>query len=136
MSNNQANQVKAAQLFRDAAYGGDLEAQFEFGICLRDGVGVQQNPQEAIEWFRKAAEAGHTGAAQALSMLQRPVPPAPQTPPATPPPTNLPTTETAAHYNGIAFAVFVGIAAFIIFCCVCQDTVGGGLFSEPENDAG
>ena len=39
----------------------------------------------------------------------------------------------AAHDKGVGLAVIVGIVAFIILCCVCRDTVGGGLFSDPES---
>jgi len=63
------NQVKAAELFREAAEAGHPEGQFEYGLCLRDGKGVQQNLQEAKEWFRKAAVAGHTEAAHVLSQI-------------------------------------------------------------------
>jgi hypothetical protein len=133
MSNNQANQVKAAQLFRDAANGGDSEAQFQYGICLRDGNGIPQNLQEATEWFRKAAGLGHSDAAQVLSVLQRPNSSASQMPNTGPSSANPPTAETTAHDKGVGLAFIVGIVAFIILCCVCRDTVGGGLFSEPES---
>ena len=38
----------------------------------------------------------------------------------------------AAHNKGVGIAVIVGIIAFIILCCVCQDTTGGGLFAPPD----
>ena len=101
MSNNQENRVKAAQLFRNAANKGNPEAQFQYVICLRDGDGVPPSLQEATEWFRKAANAGHPGATQALNALQRPDQPALQMANATPPTTNLPTVEKAT--NGSIF---------------------------------
>jgi hypothetical protein len=39
----------------------------------------------------------------------------------------------ATHERGVGLAVIVGIVAFIILCCVCRDTVEGGLFSAPES---
>lgn len=38
---------------------GDVQAQYEVGVCYTLGNGVGQNDSLAIRWFRKAAEGGH-----------------------------------------------------------------------------
>lgn len=125
MSNNQANQVKAAQLFREAAAGGDPEAQFQYGICLRDGRGVPQNQQEAIEWFRKAANAGYPEASQELSMLQRPPPPAVQISNFTSPPPANPSYTGASAENKKEHPMWGTLAWFIFFCFIISAFVKG-----------
>jgi hypothetical protein len=127
-----AKPVNPVDNYRKAAEKGFPEAQFQYGICLRDGKGVPQNLLEATEWFRKAADSGHLKAVQVLSALQRPDPAA-QIPNPSPLPTNPPATATTAHDKGVGLAFVVGMVAFIILCCVCRDTVGGGLFSAPES---
>ena len=41
---------------------GDAHAQFELGMMYEAGQSVPQNHVEAANWYRKAAENGHTGA--------------------------------------------------------------------------
>lgn len=43
---------------RKAAVGGDAEAQSQLASLYAQGVGVQQNPTEAVKWYRKAANQG------------------------------------------------------------------------------
>lgn len=40
------------------ANAGDASAQNELGICYAKGKGVTKNLNEAIKWYRKAAEQG------------------------------------------------------------------------------
>jgi TPR repeat protein len=42
------------------ADGGDAEAQYEYGLCLRDGNGVEKDPSGAASYFKLAADQGHT----------------------------------------------------------------------------
>lgn len=52
----------------EAASGGDLEACYQLGLAHRRGT--PQRPKDdltAVIWFRRAAEAGHAGARQALA---------------------------------------------------------------------
>ena len=37
---------------------GDTNAQFNLGVMYEDGRGVTQDYQEAVKWYRKAAEQG------------------------------------------------------------------------------
>ena len=42
----------------DIAELGDVEAQFQLGVCYYRGEGVAQDFVEAVRWFHKAAEQG------------------------------------------------------------------------------
>jgi len=53
--------VRAFQLFHQAAVAGRAEAQFLVGSCYDLGNGVPQDLSEAVSWYRKAAEQGHAG---------------------------------------------------------------------------
>ena len=52
------NYVEAAKWYRKAAEQGFVMAQYDLGVCYRDGRGVTKDPAEAAQWFRKAAEQG------------------------------------------------------------------------------
>lgn len=45
-----------------AAAEGDLDAEFDLGVCFEQGSGVEQNLDEALGHFRRAAEGGHAEA--------------------------------------------------------------------------
>jgi hypothetical protein len=45
------------------------EAQYELGVCLCKGKGVDQNIAEAAKWWRKAADQGHADAQFQLGCL-------------------------------------------------------------------
>jgi len=51
--------------------GGSVErgGQNELGAMYRNGDGVPQNYNEAVNWFRKAAEQGDENAKKALDIL-------------------------------------------------------------------
>ena len=53
----QNNQVDIVELKRKAE-AGDIRAQYSLGWHYENGVGVRQNPAEAVRWYRKAAEQG------------------------------------------------------------------------------
>lgn len=57
----QSLQTKAAQ--------GDAEAQVSLGRLYRHGLGVPQDFQEAVKWYRKAADQGNAEAQFRLGML-------------------------------------------------------------------
>ena len=58
----------AHRFFREAALLGDPEAMYYLAMCYRWGEGgVYADPEQALEWFRKAAEAGDE---EAKKMLQ------------------------------------------------------------------
>lgn len=56
--------VYAAEFFREAAETyGSADAMYELGMCYRWGDGgVYADPEDAVFWFKKAAEKGHAKA--------------------------------------------------------------------------
>lgn len=59
----------AAKEWRPLAEGGDPIAQFNLGLLYLDGHGVPQNPAEAANWFRRAAEQDYTQAQHNLGAM-------------------------------------------------------------------
>ena len=54
-----------------AASHGNVQAQYEFGLALRDGRGTVQDHEEARKWLQLAAEGGNGPAQLALGMMYR-----------------------------------------------------------------
>jgi TPR repeat protein len=54
-----------------AAEQGDAVAQFNIGLCFFNGEGVQQDPAEAVKWFRMADEHGDADALSSFGSLFR-----------------------------------------------------------------
>src|SRR4051794_14114104 len=50
------------QEYQMLASSGDPFSQTNLGWCWRLGFGVEKDPTKAIEWFTRAAEAGHVDA--------------------------------------------------------------------------
>jgi TPR repeat protein len=63
--------VEAAKWYRKAAEQGFVLAQYDLGVCYRDGKGVTKDPAEAAQWFRKAAEQGDAKAEYYLGHCYR-----------------------------------------------------------------
>jgi len=59
----------AHQLFFDLAEKGVAEAQINLGMMFEDGQGVSQDFNEAIRWYRLAADQGLTKAQEKLNFL-------------------------------------------------------------------
>ncbi|AVH44343.1 sel1 repeat family protein [Agrobacterium tumefaciens] len=53
--------VRAMAEWRPMAEQGEQHAQFAMGTMYKEGEGVAADAQQAIDWFRKAAEQGHAG---------------------------------------------------------------------------
>jgi TPR repeat protein len=51
--------AKRAAQHKAGADGGDAEAQYQYGRCLRDGTGVARDLCGAALYFRLAADQGH-----------------------------------------------------------------------------
>jgi TPR repeat protein len=60
---------EAVDMFRRAAALGNLDAQYNLGVCLRRGLGVAQDDAEAERLYRAAALQGHRSAQLALGSL-------------------------------------------------------------------
>jgi TPR repeat protein len=69
-SSEAADQVQAAELFRRAAAKGNIDAQYNLGVCLRRGLGVARDDVEAERLYTAAAQQGHRSAQLALGSLK------------------------------------------------------------------
>ena len=66
---NQKNYDKALGLFQYAAAQGDARAQNYLGWMYHNGRGVQQDDQQAVQWYRKAADQGDADAQTKMEQL-------------------------------------------------------------------
>lgn len=55
---------------KKAAEQGNAKAQYTLALCYAEGVGVAQDPVEAVKWYRKAAKQGHEMAIEMLGKIQ------------------------------------------------------------------
>ena len=60
--------------FQEAAELGHAAAQYELGVAYSLGLGIEQNNEESMKWYRKAAEQGHEEAIGFLKELGERVP--------------------------------------------------------------
>ena len=60
----------AKKALSDAAEEGQVMAQFHLGRMYLDGKGVPKDLEEAVKWFRKAADQGDALALWALENLE------------------------------------------------------------------
>ena len=60
---------KAVKWWHQAAEQGDVEAQYNLGLCYFKGDYGKQDTKEAVKWLRKAAEQGYENAKDALREL-------------------------------------------------------------------
>ena len=56
-----ADSPNMSELYYQAECG-DVNAQFRLGVCYENGTGVNQNFDEAVKWYRAAAEQGYAAA--------------------------------------------------------------------------
>ena len=62
------NAVEAARWLKQAAEAGDAEAQYRYGMLLRQGRTEEPNATvRAVGWLLKAAEQGHEEARRAAA---------------------------------------------------------------------
>lgn len=66
------NQGAAVEIYLSAARKGVPYAMFRIGECLEHGVGIEQNLSDAYLWYKKAASANFTTAAQAAARIEEP----------------------------------------------------------------
>ena len=59
----------ARDLLLSAANQGVSDAAYELGQIYRDGIGLDSNELEAVEWFRIGARAGHPGSQKIMGSL-------------------------------------------------------------------
>ena len=54
---------------REAADSGSKDAQFELGLMYLDGIGVEQDEDQALEWLARASRQGHERATQVMEFV-------------------------------------------------------------------
>ena len=55
--------------WRKQAAAGDVNAQWQLGLALANGRGVEKNDAEAVQWIRKAAEQGNASSQFSLGLM-------------------------------------------------------------------
>jgi len=53
------NQETAVEFLKAAAKAGQIDAQFELGLCYTEGKGVEKDETKLIRWLTTAAEQNH-----------------------------------------------------------------------------
>jgi TPR repeat protein len=61
--------AKAYCIMRPLAEAGDAESQFNIGWMYLNGYGLRVDGQQALQWWMKASDQGHTDASFSLGML-------------------------------------------------------------------
>jgi hypothetical protein len=61
--------LEAADLFAQAARMGDVDGEYNLGVCFQRGVGVVADQDMALQLYRSAAEKGHPSAQLTLGDL-------------------------------------------------------------------
>ena len=56
---------------RKAASKGDREYQYSMGMCYKYGIGVKENLNKSLYWFKKAADQGHMQAKHVYQHMVR-----------------------------------------------------------------
>jgi len=62
------NESAAARCYKVAAELGNTDACYNYGWCLRHGVGVPENDAESIKWLKLAADKGNSNAAYSYGL--------------------------------------------------------------------
>lgn len=60
---------KAFLEFQQLAVQGNVDAQFQLGLMLLNGLGVEKNQKQAVGWFEKAAKQGNLEAQAKLAFM-------------------------------------------------------------------
>ncbi|CAG8548796.1 6419_t:CDS:2 [Ambispora gerdemannii] len=63
------DETKALEQFREVALRGNCGGMYYYAIALMRGLGGKINVQEAETWYKKAAEAGHWSAQNAIAEI-------------------------------------------------------------------
>ncbi len=66
---------EAVSFYRSAAFSGYPAAQYHYGMCNKDGVGVPSNPADAARWLLRAAQNHHQAAREELDTIKNDGPP-------------------------------------------------------------
>ena len=67
MQKQSCMEEEALSGIRELAEQGNAQAQFYLGNCYAQGIGVEEDWEEAVQWFTAAEKQGHAGAANNLA---------------------------------------------------------------------
>jgi TPR repeat protein len=59
---------EAAKIFKELAEKGNADAQYGYGLCFMEGIGVKKTEANAVKWWEKAAKNGNADAAFNLGL--------------------------------------------------------------------
>ena len=62
---------KAFPLWKEAAERGNVNAQYNLGLCYHNGWGTTRNDDQAIHWWRMAAAQGHSDAQHNIDVVMQ-----------------------------------------------------------------
>ncbi len=57
------------KMIQQKAAEGDADYQYSLGMCYKYGYGMPQDTNQALYWFKKAADQGHKQAAQVYNFM-------------------------------------------------------------------
>ena len=69
IAESRGDDAEAARLLRLGAAQGIAQAQYNLGVLLYEGRALPQNHQEAVAWFRKAADKNYPNAVYMLAFM-------------------------------------------------------------------
>ena len=64
------DEKEAVKWCTKSAEQGNANAQYNLGLCYKNGEVVDKDEKEAVKWFTKSAEQGNEGAKKALELLK------------------------------------------------------------------
>ena len=68
---NKKEYTEGLSLWREAATMGNVDAQYNLGVCYNNGIGVEADNSEAARWWTMAAEQGDITSQYNVGMLYR-----------------------------------------------------------------
>ncbi|RIA93654.1 kinase-like domain-containing protein [Glomus cerebriforme] len=63
------DQKEAFYLYLRAANMNNMVAQYNVAVCFDDGIGIDKNPKESKEWYKKSADNGYDKARKTMDEL-------------------------------------------------------------------
>ena len=69
LSDEEKDEEKAIECFLQAEEQGNPKAMYSLGYCYERGLGVEEDGELALEWYRKAAESGDKDALDKIGSL-------------------------------------------------------------------
>lgn len=70
-AHDRGDHAKAFSIMKPLAEGGDVAAEFNIGLAYANALGVERNDRLAVEWLRKAANAGYHQAEVVLGLMTK-----------------------------------------------------------------